>query len=321
MIGKICGIGAYAPSSYLDNHDLSKMVSTNDTWIQERTGVVKRHIIEQDTTVTMAYKAADRALEDADIQAEELDMIIVSTISSNVIMPCTACEVQQYIGAINATCFDLNAACTGFLYAFNTAQGYIASGMCKKVMIIGAESLSTLVDWSNRGTCILFGDGAGAIILDGVKGALPKVVMGSDGRKGNALTCESRHQKDWKVCAVDDRTYIRMDGQEVFKFAVKQVPISIQELLDKNQIKKENIDYFILHQANKRIVEAVAKRLKVEISKFPMNLQEFGNTSSASIPLLLDEMKRNGQLQQGQNIVLSGFGAGFSWGASLVSIA
>lgn len=304
MIGRICGTGAYVPSKSLENDDLAAMVETNDAWIRERTGIVRRHIIETDTTVTMAVKAGRKALQSANVNPEEVDLIIVSTISSNIILPCTACEVQKQIGAVHATCFDLNAACTGFLFAYNTAQAYISSGVYKTALLIGAESLSNLVDWSDRGTCILFGDGAGAAVLKAEEGNTVLTVTHSDGEKCGALTCEMGSK-------------MKMDGQAVFKFAVKQVPICITELLEKSGYTVDKIDYFILHQANRRIVEAVAKRMDTEIEKFPMNLQEYGNTSSASIPILLDEMNRNGQLKRGQKIVMAGFGAGLSWGASL----
>ena len=305
MIGKICGTGAYAPPYVMDNNDLSKLVETSDEWIRERTGIVRRHIADGENTVSMAVKSAESALKNANISAEEIDFIIVSTISSNVILPCAACEVQKEIGAVNAVCFDLNAACSGFLFAYNTAQAYIASGIYRTGIVIGAECLSNLIDWKDRGSCILFGDGAGAVVVKAKEGTQPSIITHSDGEKGKALTCE---QND----------FIHMDGQEVFKFAVKQVPKCICELLEANGLKKEEIHYFILHQANRRIVEAVAKRLKIEIEKFPMNLQEYGNTSSASIPILLDEMNQKGLLRKGMKIVMAGFGAGLSWGASLI---
>lgn len=305
MIGKICGTGAYAPPNVMDNNDLSKLVETSDEWIRERTGIVRRHIADGENTVSMAVKSAESALKNANISAEEIGFIIVSTISSNVILPCAACEVQKEIGAVNAVCFDLNAACSGFLFAYNTAQAYIASGIYRTGIVIGAECLSNLIDWKDRGTCILFGDGAGAVVVKAKEGTQPSIITHSDGEKGKALTCE---QND----------FIHMDGQEVFKFVVKQVPKCICELLEANGLKKEEIHYFILHQANRRIVEAVAKRLKIEIEKFPMNLQEYGNTSSASIPILLDEMNQKGLLRKGMKIVMAGFGAGLSWGASLI---
>lgn len=316
MIGKICGTGSYVPAHFLDNNDLAKIVDTNDEWIRERTGVVRRHIIEEETTVSMSVEASKRALENAGMAPEELDLILVSTFTSEVLLPCTACEVQNALGAVNATGFDLNAACAGFLFAYNTAQAYIDSGMYATVLVIGAESLSNTINWKDRGTCILFGDGAGAAILKAQEGACYKPVTYSDGRLSGALTCLSRHRKDWTPQGEDLDSYMQMDGQAVFKFAVRQVPVAIQEALAVAGAKVSDIDYFILHQANQRIVEAVAKRLKSDMSKFPMNMEEYGNTSSASIPILLDEMNRQGKLKKGQKLVMSGFGAGLSWGAT-----
>lgn len=317
MTGVICGTGSYIPVYTMDNNDIAQLVETNDEWIRERTGVVKRHIIQEETTVSMAADAARKALENGNVSAEEVDLILVSTISSNVILPCAACEVQKAIGAVNATCFDLSAACTGFVFAYNTAVAYLASGMYRTVLIIGSESLSNLTNWKDRGTCILFGDGAGAAIVKAAEGKLYRAVTHSDGFKGEALTCTSRHNRNWEEIPLEE-TYMQMDGQAVFKFAVKRVPEAVKEVLEKNNMTAEEIDYFILHQANKRIVEAVAKRLDVSIDKFPMNLQEYGNTSSASIPILLDEMSRGGRLKKGQKIILAGFGAGLSWGATIL---
>lgn len=317
MTGVICGTGSYIPVHTMDNNDIAQLVETNDEWIRERTGVVKRHIIQEETTVSMAADAARKALENGNVSAEEVDLILVSTISSNVILPCAACEVQKAIGAVNATCFDLSAACTGFVFAYNTAVAYLASGMYRTVLIIGSESLSNLTNWKDRGTCILFGDGAGAAVVKAAEGKLYRAVTHSDGFKGEALTCTSRHNRNWEEIPLEE-TYMQMDGQAVFKFAVKRVPEAVKEVLEKNNMTAEEIDYFILHQANKRIVEAVAKRLDMSIDKFPMNLQEYGNTSSASIPILLDEMSRDGRLKKGQKIILAGFGAGLSWGATIL---
>lgn len=318
MIGKICGTGSYVPEKYYDNNDIANMVDTSDEWIRERTGIVRRHIAEDDTTVSMAVKAAKAALEDGDVRPEEVDLILVSTITSNVIVPCAACEVQKELGAKNATCFDISAACSGFVFAYNTAQAYIASGMYQTVLIIGSEGLSSIVNWEDRGTCILFGDGAGAAVLRAKEGKLPIAVTHSDGEKGGVLSCESRHQKGWQEKEAAKATYVYMDGKGVFKFAVKRVPEMIHELLEKNEYRQEEIDWFVLHQANQRIVESVAKRMKEDINKFPMNIAEVGNTSSASIAILLDEMNRSGKLKAGQKLILAGFGAGLSWGASLV---
>lgn len=305
MVGKIYGTGSCIPTKVVTNHDIAKNVETSDEWIRERTGIAIRHIVEKDTTVSMATEAARQAIEMAGIESAEIDLILVSTITPNIILPCVACEVQNNIGALNATCFDLNAACTGFLYAYNTAQAYISSGIYKTVLVIGAESLSNIIDWKDRNTCILFGDGAGAVILKSEPEGLFQTYTRSEGTKGQALLCHPGGT-------------IKMDGQAVFRFAVQQVPLCIQTLLKKHDVPESEIDYYILHQANKRIVEGIAKRLGVGIEKFPMNLQEYGNTSSASIPILLDEMNKQGSLKRGMKIVLAGFGAGLSWGASLI---
>ncbi|MEY8413142.1 beta-ketoacyl-ACP synthase III [Lachnospiraceae bacterium 62-26] len=327
MTATICGTGSYIPSYTMDNNDIARLVETSDEWIRERTGVIRRHIVKEETTVSMAAEASRRALEDAGMAPKEVDLILVSTISSNVILPCAACEVQKELGAVNATCFDLSAACTGFVLAYNTAAAYLAGGVYRTALVIGSESLSNLTNWKDRGTCILFGDGAGAAVLkadETREAALP--VTHSDGGKGAALTCKSRHdfsgladagQSDPETM-LDDEHYMQMDGQAVFKFAVKRVPEVIGEVLKLNQTGTEEIAYYILHQANKRIVEAVAKRLGEPMEKFPMNLQEYGNTSSASIPILLDEMNRDGRLKPGQKLVMAGFGAGLTWGAALV---
>lgn len=327
MTATICGTGSYIPSYTMDNNDIARLVETSDEWIRERTGVIRRHIVKEETTVSMAAEASRRALEDAGMAPKEVDLILVSTISSNVILPCAACEVQKELGAVNATCFDLSAACTGFVLAYNTAAAYLAGGVYRTALVIGSESLSNLTNWKDRGTCILFGDGAGAAVLkaDETREAALSVTH-SDGGKGAALTCKSRHdfsgladagQSDPETM-LDDEHYMQMDGQAVFKFAVKRVPEVIGEVLKLNQTGTEEIAYYILHQANKRIVEAVAKRLGEPMEKFPMNLQEYGNTSSASIPILLDEMNRDGRLKPGQKLVMAGFGAGLTWGAALV---
>lgn len=318
MTGIICGTGSYVPSYIMDNNEIATMVETSDEWIRERTGVATRHIIKDETTVSMACEAAKRALDDGGVKGEEVDLIIVSTISSNVILPCTACEVQKELGAKNATCFDMSAACSGFVLACNTALAYLSGGMYKTALIIGSESLSNLTNWKDRGTCILFGDGAGAAVMRAKEGRMYLPVTHSDGMKGKALTCLSRHTKVTPERMTDPEYYMQMDGQAVFKFAVKKVPEAVNEVLEKNHIDKKEIAWYIMHQANRRIVEAVAKRLDEPIEKFPMNLQEYGNTSSASIGILLDEMKRDKRLKSGQKIVIAGFGAGLTWGASVM---
>ena len=316
MIGKVYGTGSYVPPHVMDNDDLSRMVDTSDEWIRERTGISRRHIAEAETTSYMAGEAAWKAVKQSRIAPGEIDLILVATSSSETIFPCTACEVQKRIGAVNAAGYDLNAACTGFVLAFNTAQAYISAGIYRTVLVVGAESMSNMIDWSDRGTCILFGDGAGAVLLRGEEGGKAFMAAHSDGEKSQALTSLSRHRRDWEK-ETDGESYVRMDGQGVFKSAVRKVPEIIEEVLDQAHMELDEVDYFVLHQANRRIIEAVAKRLNTDLSRFPMNLEEYANTSAATIPILLDEMNEKELLQRGQKVLMAGFGAGLTWGACL----
>ena len=319
MVGKICGTGAYIPKQIWDNNRLSQMVDTSDNWIRERTGVARRHIAsEEESTAYMAAEAAKIALEDAGTDAKDIDLILVATVSPGMLMPTTSCEVQKLIGADHATCFDLNAACTGFLFALNTAQAYIGQGLYQNVLVIGAEVLSDLTNWKDRTTCILFGDGAGAVVIKaGEEGRYGQVTY-SVGSGGDVLTCASRNQIKYEKHPDAEETYMQMDGREVFRFAVSKVPEAIRTLLDKEGLQLEDVGHFLLHQANERIVASIAKRLKTDRERFPVNIMEYGNTSSASIPILLDELNKSGRLRSGEYLVLAGFGAGLSYGASLI---
>ena len=320
MVGKIKGTGSYRPVQVWDNDKLSHMMDTSDEWIRGRTGIGQRHIANQEETVAyMAASAAGEALRAAGVRPEEIDLILVSTMSSEKIMPCAACEVQKLIGAANATCFDLNSACTGFLLALNTAQAYLGQQIYKRALVIGAEVLSHLTNWQDRSTCVLFGDGAGAVVLEAEDDAVYIQATHSIGKSGEALTCTSRNQPEYIENGADlAPTYMQMDGKEVFKFAVSKVPEVIQEVLEKAGKTKEEIRFYILHQANQRIVSSVSKHMKEPLEKYPMNIETLGNTSSASIPLLLDEWNKNGKLKAGDWIILSGFGGGLTYGASLI---
>lgn len=307
MTGKIVGTGSFIPEVAWDNNKIAQMVETSDEWIRERTGIVRRHIAETEDTVSMSIEAAKRAVEDAIKKgamksAEDIDAIFVCSVATNLLLPAVACEVQKSIGAVNAFAYDMNAACSGFVFAYNTAVAYMNMGIIKHALIIGCEHLSKIVDWTDRGSCILFGDGAGAAVIAPAEGP-EGMVMHSDGNRGEVLWCEENGK-------------IKMDGQSVFRFAIKSVPECIEELMKKMNISKEAVDYFVLHQANRRIIESIAKRLGVSMEKVPMNIDEYGNTSSASIPILLDEMNQKGMLKEGTRMIIAGFGAGLSWGAS-----
>lgn len=313
MFVKIKGTGSCLPEKVLDNAAISQLVDTNDEWIQSRTGIKSRHIVGKETAVSMAAVAAEKALEDAGITAEEIDLLIVSSVSSEQLLPCTACSVQKELGAVNAAAFDLNAACSGFIVAYQMAAGQIKAGLSKKALLIGVECLSNIVNWKDRGTCILFGDGAGAAVISVEEEGNIEIpsVLHSDGSRGEVLTCKNLtgERKDGSL-----EGYVAMDGREIYKFAVRQVPAVIDEILEKAEKSVEEIDLFVLHQANRRIVEAIAKRLKQPIEKFPMDMMQNGNMSSASIPVLLDELKQEGKLQPGMKIIVAGFGAGLTWG-------
>ena len=322
---KILGSGHYVPKTIVSNDDLSKVVDTNDEWISSRTGISTRHISDGESVSDIASKAAILAIEDANINVNDIDMILLATMTPDSMLPNSASIIQKNIGAINATCFDLNAACSGFLFALNTANAYLKSKMCKNILVIGAETLSKIVDWSDRASCVLFGDGAGAMIVTADDTKAYYSVSGSDGAKGHVLTGGATLLKNMLVNTNEpiinnNDYYMHMDGQEVFKFAVTKVPECINEVLDKSSLTADEIDCFILHQANVRIISSVAKRLGVSPEKLPVNLNKYGNTSAASIPILFDELRKSGALDNAKKVVFSGFGGGLTWGASLMEL-
>ena len=318
MTARIIGTGSSVPVHKVTNDDLSKVVETNDEWISSRTGIKERRLAGEETTVSMSVAAAKKALEDGGVDPLELDLIIVATCSPDYFFPNTACCVHEALGAANAVAFDLSAACSGFLFGLNTVQAYMNAGVYKKALLVGAETMSKLIDWEDRSTCVLFGDGAGAAVLQAEEQGMIGMVQYSDGRQGPVLTCKARETSNFLFPNEQKTDYIYMEGQPVFKFAVKKVPECIGTLLEKTGTPKEEIKYYVLHQANSRIIDSVARRMKEPEEKFPMNLHFYGNTSAASIPILLDEMNRKGMLERGDKIVLSGFGAGLTWGASLL---
>ena len=324
---RIIGTGSYVPPDILTNDNLSEMVDTSDEWIRTRTGICNRHIAKDMDNADMAYNAARNAVEDARIEASKIGLIIVATSTPVYAFPNQASLVQAKLKAVNAMCFDVSAACSGFITALDIAASMLKAGSYKYALVIGSEKMSEIVNWKDRSVCVLFGDGAGAVVLkavdnntEDVTGALVGHERGiidsniyNDGTGASVLTGGRRFSDS---CSTD--IFIHMDGQEVFKFAVKSVPTAIETLLHNNNMDINEVDKFILHQANVRIIESVAKRLKADKDKFPVNLNEYGNTSSASIPILLDELNRNGSLKQGEKLVLAGFGAGLSWGSILL---
>ena len=315
----ISGTGSYLPPISMSNDDIAKLVTTSDEWIYERTGIKGRHIAKEDTTVSMAVKAAKAALEDANISAKDLDLIIVGTISADELLPSTACRVQASLGASKAVAFDVNAACSGFLFAMSIANAYIKSNTCKHALIIGVETLSKITDWTDRGTCVLFGDGGGAAILSASqdKGII-QINQGSDGCGGDKLYCLSRSNENPYTSTDKGLGYITMDGPSIFKFAIKQVPKVINNLINDNNLNIDDISLFVLHQANLRILNTISKRLDIPMDKIPANMDECGNTSAASVPILLDHLNKSGKLKSGDLIIVAGFGAGLTWGGALL---
>ena len=318
MSVKILGTGSFLPESVVTNDFLSTIMDTSDEWISSRTGIKARHLVKKETTTQMSVEAAKNALLDAGIQAAELDLIIVGTITGDDITPSTACEVQAAIGAKAAVAFDINAACSGFMFAMHSAYAYLQSGIYQNALIIGAETLSRIMDWNDRSTCVLFGDGAGAAVLGAGQGGILGFEQGSDGVKGSVLACRARANSNPLVQENPETNYVHMDGQEVYKFAVTTVPASIERVLEKAQVGTEEIKDFLLHQANIRIIQSVAKRLHAPMEKFPISLDHCGNISAASIPILLDEVNKKGMLEEGDKIVMSGFGGGLTWGTCIL---
>lgn len=334
---KLLGTGASVPEKIVTNHDLARLVETSDEWIRTRTGICRRHIVTGESLTSMSVDAAKKALDASGLSPLNLDMIIVATLTPDEPLPNASSAVQKALGAVNAFCFDLSAACSGFVYALGCGAMYIKGGAAKHVLVIGAEILSKIVNWEDRTTCILFGDGAGAAVLGpSEEPGFLGMSMGTDGSRGHTLKMFERDidnpfMTDAQRAAANMEAdadgnlrpksrYVYMDGSEVFKFAVKKVPESIQQVLKEQQVTVEAVDHFVLHQANYRIIESVAKRLKASMDKFIITIDEYGNTSAASVPLALDELMHSGKVKKGELIMISGFGGGLTWGSILMRI-
>ena len=307
MNSKIIGTGGYLPTKVLTNKDLETVVDTTDDWIIERTGIKQRHIAEPgETTSSMATKASKDAIKSANISNEDIDLIVVATTTPDMVFPSTACILQNNL-KIKAPAFDVQAACTGFIYAMSIADNYIKTGTCKNVLIVGAEKYSNLLDWSDRSTCVLFGDGAGSVILGSSNN--PGIISSTIGSNGN--------YKDL-LTVNPDSDFIEMKGNDVFKIAVNTMGKIARETLDQHDLKINDVDWLIPHQANSRIISAIAKKLSLPSEKIIMTVGNHGNTSAASIPLAIDYAVESGDLKKEDTILLEAFGAGFTWGSTLL---
>lgn len=316
MYSRIIGTGSYAPEQVRTNADLEKMVETSNQWILERTGIAERRIMADGETLTdMAREASLRALDAAGITATELDLIIVATASNHMAFPSVACQLQAELNVQNIPAFDVAAACSGFIYGLNVADQYIKAGTCKRVLVVGADALTRMCHPEDRGTIILFGDAAAAAVLEASEetGILSTHIH-ADGRFTDLL--KAAVPAHGEVPSQDD--YLFMKGNEVFKVAVTRLSQIVKETIEANGIDKHDIDWLVPHQANYRIISATAKKLDLGMDKVVVNLDKYGNTSAASVPLALDEAVRDGRIQRGQTLLLEAFGAGFTWGSALI---
>lgn len=319
----ILGTGAYVPENIISNDDLSKIVETSDEWITTRTGIKERRLSAGEETWQLGAKAAAKAIEKSGVKPEDIDLIICATITPDDMMPATACRIQAEIGASNAAAFDISAACSGLVFGIVVASQFIKTGMYKHVCVVGAETLSKAVDWTDRSTCVLFGDGAGAVVLgQGEDMEVLASSMISNGAKADILVSKTVPFKNMLVDKTSEFTdsYIHMDGQEVFKFAVKAMTGQIKKVVEDNGLTLDDITCIVPHQANVRIIAFAAKTLGIEEERFFVNLQKYGNTSSASVGIALDELLAQGKLKKGDKLVVTGFGGGMSAGAVLITI-
>lgn len=318
---KIKGTGRCIPERVIKNEEFTKWIDTSDEWITERTGIKERHVVTTETACDLASGACLSALENAGKTAEDVDLLIIGTISMDHVTPSLACEVQKRIGAKNAVSFDINGACAGFLFALDTAASYINTGCYKSALVVGIEVLSKIVDWTDRTTCVLFGDGAGAVYIEADETRPFYMVQGTKPDNWEVLNCKAR-EIDSPFAIRESypklSDHVFMNGREVYQFAVTTVPKAIQNVLDQAHLAPSDISCYILHQANVRIIQSVAKRLGEPMEKFPVNMMRYGNMSSASMPVLLDEIHREGRLEEGKYILLSGFGAGLVYGATIL---
>jgi 3-oxoacyl-[acyl-carrier-protein] synthase III len=316
IYSKIIGTGSYLPAKVVTNYDLEKVVDTTHDWIFSRSGIAERHVAaEGELSSDLALQASSRALEAAGLTATDIDLIIVATTTPDHIFPSTACVLQDKLGNKNAIAFDIQAVCSGFIYALNTADLYIRGGQARNVLVVGAEVLSRILNWEDRTTCVLFGDGAGAVVLQ--RSETPGILsckLHADGSQRCMLSAPGQIRNG----KIDGEPFIKMDGQGVFKFAVKSLSDVAEEVLADNKMKGTDIDWLVPHQANIRIIEATAKKLGLSMDNVVLTVANHGNTSAASIPLALDTAVRDGRIKPGQHLLMEGVGGGFTWGAALI---
>jgi 3-oxoacyl-[acyl-carrier-protein] synthase-3 len=318
IYSRIVGTGSYLPEKVLTNHDLEKMVETSDQWIQERTGIKKRHVAEEgEFTIDLAEAAARNAIDASGIAIGDIDLIIVATTTADKVFPSTACLLQHRLGIRGCPAFDIQAVCTGFVYALGIADKFVKTGSSKRALVVGAETFSRIIDWTDRDTCVLFGDGAGAVVLE--HSELPGILsahLHADGQYAELLHVPKGISTGYSL--EQDGAFVKMRGNEVFKVAVKTLGRIVDETLHANNMNKSDIDWLVPHQANMRIINATAKKLKMSMDQVVVTVAEHGNTSAASIPLALDVAVRDGRIKRGENILLEGFGGGFTWGSALI---
>lgn len=321
---RITGLGSYQPEKILSNLDLEKMVDTSDEWISSRTGMKERRIAAEDEASSdMGIKAAEKALCAAQISADEIDLILVATSTPDHLMPSTAAIVQSGIGAVNAAAFDLLAACTGFLYGLSTAKAYIESGMYRNVLLIASEKISSYIDYQDRTTCVLFGDGASAAVIsaEGTGFSIDSVCLGADGTLSNLIIIPGGGSRlPLTEKALQERQqYFRMSGKEVFRHAVRRMSSAAMESLEKAGLKEEQISWLVPHQANERIIDALAKKFQIPLEKVGKTVHKYGNTSASSVAMTLDELIAENEIQTGEHLLLVAFGSGLTWGASVIT--
>jgi len=319
MQSRIAGTGGYLPEKILTNADIEKMVDTNDQWIVERTGIRQRHIAaDTQTTSDLAYEASLDAIKSAGISLQDIDLIIVATTTPDLVFPSTACLLQDKLGIHGCAAFDIQAVCTGFVYALATADKFIKSGTTKCALVVGAETLSRIIDWEDRGTCILFGDGAGAVILQASdEQGIMSTHLHADGKYKDLLAVNAGVSKN-KRTFDEGQAFLYMKGNEVFKTAVNTLGSIVDETLEFNNMRKSDIDWLVPHQANIRIINATAKKLKMSMDHVVTTVDTHGNTSAASIPLALNVAVKDGRIKRGETILLEAFGGGFTWGSVLI---